>query len=61
VILDITWFSKYHAVIDCQDKKVTFRISHQSTRNVSPLDGRTKEIVSPQKPKRKENQSRMNF
>ena len=30
VILGITWFSKYSAVIDCQDKKVTFRISHQS-------------------------------
>jgi len=29
VILEITWLSKYHAVIDYQNKKVIFRISHQ--------------------------------
>ena len=25
----MTWLSKYHAVIDCRNKKVIFRISHQ--------------------------------
>ena len=29
VILRMTWLSKYHAVIDCQNKKVSFRILHQ--------------------------------
>ena len=30
VILGMTWLSKNHAVIDCQNKKVIFRIPHQS-------------------------------
>jgi len=30
VILGMTWLSKYHAVIDCQKKKVIFKILHQS-------------------------------
>jgi len=30
VSLGMTWLSKYHAVIDCQNKSVIFRISHQS-------------------------------
>ena len=30
MILDITWLSKYHAVIDCRNKSVIFRIPHQS-------------------------------
>ena len=29
VILGMTWLSKYHAVIDCWNKTVIFRISHQ--------------------------------
>ena len=29
MILDMTWLSKYHTVIDCRNKKVIFRISHQ--------------------------------
>ena len=29
VILGMTWLSKYHAVIDCRNKKVIFRIPHQ--------------------------------
>jgi len=29
VILGMTWLSKYHAVIDCRNKKVVFRIPHQ--------------------------------
>ena len=29
VILGMTWLSKYYAVIDCQNKKVISRISHQ--------------------------------
>ena len=29
VILSMTSLSKYHAVIDCRNKKVIFRISHQ--------------------------------
>jgi len=29
VILGITWLSKYHAVINCRNKKVIFRIPHQ--------------------------------
>jgi len=30
VILGMTRLSRYHAVIDCRNKKVIFRISHQS-------------------------------
>ena len=30
VILGMTWLSKYHAVIDCWNKSVIFRIPHQS-------------------------------
>ena len=30
VILGMTWLNKYHAVIDCQNKSVIFRIPHQS-------------------------------
>jgi len=30
VILGMTWLSKYHAVIDSQNKNMMFRISHQS-------------------------------
>jgi len=29
VILGMTWLSKYYAVIDYRNKKVTFRIPHQ--------------------------------
>jgi len=29
VILGMTWLSKYHAVIDCRNKKVIFRIPRQ--------------------------------
>jgi len=29
VILGMTWLSKYHAVIHCQNKNVIFRIPHQ--------------------------------
>jgi len=29
VILGMTCLSKYHAIIDCRIKKVTFKISHQ--------------------------------
>ena len=29
VILSMTWFSKYHTVIDRRNKKMIFRISHQ--------------------------------
>jgi len=29
VILGMTWLSKYHAIIDCQNKKVIFRIPLQ--------------------------------
>ena len=29
VILGMTWLSKYYVVIDCQNKKVIFRIPHQ--------------------------------
>jgi len=29
VILGMTWLSKCHAVIDCRNKKVIFRIPHQ--------------------------------
>jgi len=29
VILGMTWLSKYYAAIDCQNKKVISRISHQ--------------------------------
>ena len=29
VILGMTWVSRYHAVIDCRNKKVIFRIQHQ--------------------------------
>ena len=28
-ILGMTWLSKYHAVIDCRNKNVIFRIPHQ--------------------------------
>ena len=30
VILGMTWLSKYHAVIDCRNKSMIFRIPHQS-------------------------------
>ena len=30
VILGMTWLSKYHAVIDCQNKKIIFKIPHQA-------------------------------
>ena len=30
VILSMTWLSQYHAVIDCRNKSVIFRILHQS-------------------------------
>jgi len=29
VILNMTWLSRYHAIIDCRNKKVIFRIPHQ--------------------------------
>ena len=29
VILGMTWLNKYHAVINCRNKKFIFRISHQ--------------------------------
>jgi len=29
VILGMTWLSKYHVVINCHNKKVIFKISHQ--------------------------------
>ena len=29
VILGMTWLSRYHAVIDCRNKKIIFRIQHQ--------------------------------
>jgi len=29
MILGMTWLSKYHAVIDCQNKSVIFRVPHQ--------------------------------
>jgi len=29
VILGMTWLNKYHAVIDCRNKKVIFKIPHQ--------------------------------
>ena len=29
VILGMTWLSKYHAMINCRNKKVIFKISHQ--------------------------------
>ena len=29
VILGMSWLSKHHAVIDCRDKSITFRIPHQ--------------------------------
>ena len=29
MILGMIWVSRYHAVIDCQNKKVIFRIPHQ--------------------------------
>ena len=29
VILVMTWLSRYHAVIDCRNKKIIFRIPHQ--------------------------------
>ena len=33
MILGMTWLSKYHAVIDCQKKKVIFRIPHNWSFN----------------------------
>jgi len=30
VIIGMAWLCKYHAVIDCRNKSVIFRISHQS-------------------------------
>jgi len=30
VILGMTWLSKYHAVIDCRNKKIIFKIPHQA-------------------------------
>ena len=29
MILGLTWLSRYHAVIDCRNKKVIFRIPYQ--------------------------------
>jgi len=29
MILGMTWLSRYHAIIDCRNKKVIFRITHQ--------------------------------
>ena len=30
MILGMTWLSIYHAVIDCRNKKIIFKISHQA-------------------------------
>jgi len=54
VILCMTWLSKHHAVIDCRNKKVIFRIPHQlefqfieeckSTGRKSQTDRDTREV-----------------
>ena len=60
MIIRITWLSKYHAMIDCQNKKIIFRIPHQSefqfvgecksTEKKSQTDCATKEVKGKKMP-----------
>ena len=50
VILGMTWLSKYHAVIDCRNKKVIFRIplqpEFQFEGEHKPTKGKTQMTVA---------------